>query len=107
MVIDAVSYMQAAFGLVLARPAAVAAVPGQRAGSAADRLVAPVVKRMVREIVLVDVRPDVAAGPRGERVELPDAASLVPLDRLGVGSGGRLLAPDAGDPGVRAGQRAV
>src|SRR4051794_23919722 len=105
MVIEAVSHVQAALGLVLSRPTAVAAVAGQGARGATDRLIAPVVQWMVREIVLVDVGPDVAVGPLRERVELPDAAHLVPLDRLGVRARGRLLAPDPRDPRIRAGER--
>ena len=51
--------------------------------------------------------PQVLLGPLDERVELPDPALVVPLDRLGVGPRRRLLAADAGDPGVDAAERAL
>ena len=53
------SHVQAALGLVLAGPAALSAVAWERAGGAANRLVAPVVEGMVGKIVLVDVTPQV------------------------------------------------
>src|SRR4051794_3113427 len=90
--------MDAALGLGAARPAALAAGAGEGAGRAADRGVALVVKRVVGKLVLMHVAPDVLLGPVHEWVELPDSAPLVALHVLGVGPGGRLLAPDAGDP---------
>src|SRR5215204_2555027 len=62
---------------------------------------------MVGEIVLVDVTPHLAVAPFRERIELPDTAGLVPFDLLSVRPGGRLLASDAGYPGLRALERAL
>src|SRR5215208_656156 len=62
---------------------------------------------MVGEIVQVDVTPHVAVGPFRQRIELPDAAGLVPFDLLSVRPGGRLLAPDAGYPRLRPLERAL
>ena len=66
--------MKAALGLVRARPAALA--PGARlgAGRAADRLIALIVQRVVRQVALVDPPPQILVGPVGERVVLPQAA---------------------------------
>ena len=66
------SDVQPALGLVGARPAALAAGAGLGAGRAADRLVALVVQRVVGQVALVDALPEVALGPVGERVVLPD-----------------------------------
>src|ERR671930_392451 len=44
---------------------------GRRAVRAADRRVAAVVQRVVGEVVVDDVAPDVGLGPVGERVGLP------------------------------------
>src|SRR3954453_18541909 len=101
------SDVQSAFGLVGARPAARAAVARLRARRAPDRGIAAVVQRVVGEVALVDPPPEVLLGPVDERVVLPHRALLVPLDRLGVRAGRRLLAADARDPGVRAGERAL
>ena len=90
-----------------ARPAALAAAAGLGARRAADRGVALVVQRVVGQVALVDARPEVALGPVGERVVLPHRALVVELDELRVGARGGLLAADAGDPRVGAGQRAL
>ena len=90
---------------VAARPAALAARAGRRARRAADRGVALVVQRVVRKVALVDPPPEVLLGPLDQRVELPHRALLVPLDGLGVGARRRLLAADARDPRVLAGER--
>src|SRR3954463_16274943 len=96
--------VQPALRLVGPRPAARAAVARLRARRAADRGVAAVVQRVVRQGALVGPPPQVLLGPVDERVVLPHRALLVPLDRLGVRAGRRLLAADARDPGVRAGE---
>src|SRR5919109_1420278 len=96
--------MDAAFQLVRPGPA-----PGAlflvgagrpRARNAADRAVAGVVERGVRNLVGHDVAPDVVLAPVGERLDLPDAVALGALDLPRVRPRGRLLAPDPGDPGV-------
>ena len=99
-------YVQAALRLVRAGPAALAAAAGLRARRAADRLVAGVVQRVVRQVALVDAPPQVLVAPEGERVVLPQPASLVALDQLGVRARRPLLAANARDPALGAGQRA-
>src|SRR4051794_34807411 len=101
------SDVQPALRLGQAGPAALP--PGARrgAGGAADRRVALVVQRVVGQVALEDAPPQVLLGPLDERVVLPDAAALVVLDGLRVRPGGGLLAADAGDPGIGAGQRAL
>src|SRR5215218_2203760 len=76
------SDVQPALGLGQAGPAALAAFAGLRAGRAADRRVALVVQRVVGQLALGDPLPEVLLGPVVERVELPDPALVVPLDRL-------------------------
>ena len=71
----------------------------------ADRLVAAVVQRVVRQPPLTDVRPAVVAAPVGERIRLPQLVRLVPAELRRVRARRRLIAADAGDPAVEAAQR--
>src|SRR3954454_17123784 len=63
-------HVKSALGLVGARPAARAAVARLRARGAADRRIALVVQRVVRQAAVEDARPDVLLGPERERVVL-------------------------------------
>src|SRR2546421_4718623 len=99
--------VEAALGLVQPRPAALAAGAGVRARRAADRLVAAVVQRVVGQVVLRDEAPHIPVAPVGERIELPQGVGLVPLELGGVRARGRLLAAQAGDPGVETAERAL
>src|SRR5882724_5773905 len=73
--------------------------PGAR--RAADRRVALVVERVVRDVVLAHVLPDLVLRPLGERVQLDDrAVVVVDLDLADVGAGSPLVAAEPGDPGV-------
>src|SRR6266487_1526369 len=96
--------VNATFELVRAGPAAGALLfvgrgrPG--AGNASDRAVAGLVQRVVRNLVDLDVGPDGLLVPVGERMELPDAVALRPLQLRRRRPAGRLVAPDPGDPGV-------
>src|SRR5918997_640328 len=63
--------VQTALELAGPRPASLAAVARLRARDAADRRVALVVQLVVREVVRVDVPPDVLLRPRGQRRDLP------------------------------------
>src|SRR5579885_3162091 len=96
--------VDAALELVRVGPAACALLLVRRrrprAGDAADRAVAGVVERVVRDLVDDDVRPDALLVPVGDRVELPDAVALRPLQLRRPGAARRLVAADAGDPGV-------
>src|SRR4051794_34778389 len=78
---------------------------GARARRAADRRVAAVVERVVGQLALAHVLPDLVLGPLGERVQLDDrAVVVVELDLPDVAARGPLVAPQARDPGVEAGQ---
>src|SRR6266508_3860062 len=89
------------------RPLVLAALDGTCARNAADRGVSLIVQRVVWNLVDVDVRLDALRVPVDERLHLPDAVALRPLDLLRVRARYRLLAADAGDPGVVARQRAL
>ena len=71
-----------------------------RARDAADRAIARVVQRVERDLVRLDVAPDLLLAPVRERLDLPDAVTIGALDLAGVGARRRLVAADAGDPGV-------
>src|SRR6267142_2552403 len=93
-----------ALELVGAGPAACALllVGRRRAGAwdAADRAVPGLVQRVERNLVDLDVGPDALLVPVGERVELPDPVALRPLQLRGRRAARRLVAANAGDPGV-------
>src|SRR5882757_270335 len=77
--------------------------PGAR--RAADRGVALVVERVVRKLVLLHVVPHVFLRPLGERVELHDRpVVVVDLDLADVAARRPLVAAQAGDPRVEAGE---
>src|SRR5436190_16959047 len=99
------SQVDAALGLVLSCPAAIAAFARLGAGGAPNRCITAVVERVVWEVVAVDVVPQVPLGPVRERVDLPDPALGVLLQLWRRSPGGRLLAADPSDPGVNVGQR--
>src|SRR5213080_4411872 len=96
--------MDAALELVGAGPAACALLlvgcGRAGAGDAADRPVAGLVQRVVRDLVDLDVGPDALLVPVGERVELPDVVAVRPLQLRGPDAARRLVAADPGDPGV-------
>src|SRR5689334_25129326 len=76
--------VDAALELVGAGPSACALLlvgrgrPG--AGNAADRPVPGLVQRVVGNLVDLDVGPDALLVPVGERMDLPDAVALRPLE---------------------------
>src|SRR4029453_18653581 len=96
--------MNAALELVGARPPAGALLLVEtgrpRTGDAADRTVPDLVQRVVGDVVRVDVAPHVLLGPVRQGLDLPDAVAIRTLDLPGVRARGRLLPPDARDPGV-------
>ena len=98
--------MQAALGAVAVGPAALAAGARQRGVRVADRGVAAIVQRVVGQPALADVRPAVVVAPVGERVRLPELVRGVPAELRRVRARRRLVAADAGDPGVEAAERA-
>src|SRR4029434_11009957 len=101
--------MNPALHLLLSIPSSAAFVrPGHHAASARDASdagVTVVVKRVVWQFVSHDVIPDLAARPGGQRIDLDQAVSRVPLDYADVGARRRLIAPERGDPGVVAFER--
>src|SRR5512133_3469063 len=103
--------MDAAFELVRPGPPSgtfvLAYEDGARAGNAADRRIARVVQRVVRNLVHVDVRLDALRVPVHDGLDLPDAVALRPLDALCICTRQRLLAADAGNPGVVRRERAL
>src|SRR5919199_3634210 len=103
--------VDAALELLRAGPAARALVLAGAdrpcAGNAADRRVAAVVQRVVRDLVDVDVGLHALRVPVDERLDLPDAVALRPLDALRVGTRERLLAADAGHPRVERRERTL
>src|SRR5918994_4263295 len=100
--------VQSALGLLEPGPAARPGVlaDGRLPGAvgAADRRVALVVQRVVGDVVLVDVGPDLLLRPIGEWVQLPEPEAPVPAElrrpsaRLGV------RAANAGDPQIDGGE---
>ncbi len=80
--------------------------PGAGIGArpAADRVVAAIVQRVVRDVVGRDVTPHVALGPVGQRVDLPQAVLAVPVELGRVGAIAGVLAAQPGHPGALAGQ---
>src|ERR1700686_871597 len=91
-----------AFELVRAGPAAGALLLARRgrpgARNAADRAVAGLVQRVEGDLVDLGVGPAPPLVPVGERVQLPDAVALRPLQLRGGRAARRLVAPDSGDP---------
>src|SRR4051812_29399162 len=71
------STVESTFRLLVLGPAAIPAARRHRAVRAPDRRVAAVVERVVRQLVAVDVRPDLRVGPVGQRVRLPEAVPFV------------------------------
>src|SRR6266566_5143496 len=96
--------VNAAFQFVRAGPAAGALLlvgrGRPRAGDAADRAVAGLVQRVVWNLVDLDVGPDALLVPVRQRVELPDPVAVRPLQLRRRRAARRLVAADAGDPGV-------
>src|SRR5438094_9346273 len=96
--------VNATFELVRAGPAAGALLLVGRgrsgAGNAADRAIARLVQRVVRNLVDLDVGPDALLVPVRERVKLPDAVAVRPLRLRSRRAARRLVAADAGDPAV-------
>ena len=100
--------MDSALGLRAAAPTSRARIfsnPHRRgAGNAADGLIPLIVKRIVGNVVLHDVTPQVLRRPAGQWVDLDQTKLRISLDDADVRARGRLLAPDACDPGAQARQ---
>src|SRR2546423_6968381 len=72
---------------------------------AADRGVAALVEWVVRQVALLDVVPATGVVPVGEGVRLPELVWLVPAPLRRGCARRRLVAAQAGDPGVEVGER--
>src|ERR1700751_3157826 len=92
------SFVDPALDFVGAGPPSLASRSWLGARRAADRGVAKVMQRVVGKVVLVDVSPQVLLRPVGQRVDLPDAPALVPLELGRVRARRRLLTADPRDP---------
>src|SRR6185369_3460231 len=94
--------VQTTFGLLKSAPTsrALAFVVLDRSGArhTADRRIALVVKRVVGNVVLVDVAPHVALGPSGQGIDLDQTKLRVTFDDLRVCSCRGLFATNRGDP---------
>src|SRR5438045_5823867 len=96
--------MDAALELVGAGPPARAlflvGTDRPRARDAADRPVAGVMQRVVRDLIDLNVGPNSLFVPVCQRMELPDTVALRPFQLRSPAPARRLIAPDARDPGV-------
>src|SRR5581483_5075926 len=101
--------MQAALDLVGAAPAAGARIfarlYGAGAVGAADARVAAVVQRVVGQLVLDDVCPDLRLAPARERVQLDHVELRVPLHERRLTARARLVTAQTGEIGVEMCQR--
>src|SRR2546425_936771 len=89
------------------RPLVLILLDGTRARNAPDRRIARIVQRVVRDLVHDYVRLQASGIPVHDRMDLPDAVPFRPLDPLRICTRERLLAPDAGNPGIVGSQRTL
>src|SRR5882724_9292789 len=89
-----------------ARTLVIAGLHGAGAGCAADAGETLVMQRVVRQSLAANVLPNFFFGPLEQRTDFVQAIFAVPGHGRGHGAAGRLAAPDAGDPGVPAGDGA-
>src|SRR5712671_7770754 len=98
------SAVQAAFGLGEGAPPSGAGRLSRpdlaRAGSAADARISALVQRVGGDAALPHARPDLGAGPGGERIHLDEPEIRIALHHAGPGALRGLVAADGGDPGV-------
>src|SRR5512134_3700977 len=96
--------MKPAFGFLAALPPPGARVvprhdrPG--AMRAADARIIVVMQWVVGNFINFDVRPHIGPRPADQWIDLHQLEGAIPLDRLGVRSGGRLVTSDARDPSI-------
>src|SRR3954465_2910928 len=60
------------------------------AGHASNRGIAPIVKRVVWDVVVLDVAPDLLFVPVGEGVQLPETEPLIPAELRRARPGARV-----------------
>ena len=100
--------MDSAFGFGFASPATGARVlPGFDrvcARPAADAGITVIVQGVIRQVIYLNVFPDLFACPRRQRIEFCHLVGVIPFDKGSVGAEGGLVAADAGDPGFITGK---
>src|SRR5262249_16308301 len=67
---------------------------------AADAWIITVMQCIIGNFVDPNVGPDILPSPLRERIDLDQLKFLIPFDQLCIGSRGRLIPPDPGDPCV-------
>ena len=75
---------------------------GACTGFATDTGVASIMQLVIRDMMLLDIVPDLLLRPRDERIDLDELVYLVPLHDLHVLAGDTLLTSQATDPGIEA-----
>lgn len=69
---------------------------------ASDAGVVLIVKWIVRNLMGMEIAPDLLVGPIGDGVDLDQPELCIPFNLAGTGASGGLLATDAADPGGHA-----
>jgi hypothetical protein len=96
--------MKPAFNFVGPRPASGSRIfPGtDRAGArlATDARILPVMQRIVRNLMIMNISPDLFGVPESQGIQLEQPKPLIPLHHLRMGTGGGLFTPDSGDPSL-------
>ena len=100
--------MNSTFGFGIAGPAARTRVlprfDGFRAGPAADAWITVIMQRVIGQVVRLDMLPYLVTRPLSQRIELDHLVGIIPFDKFCICPECRLVATDAGDPGVVVGE---
>src|SRR5690625_280106 len=100
--------MDATLKLVASSPSAVTFIfpvtDRTGAGNTADARVAFILKRVVGEVVVTDIVPDLFTAPGSHRIDFHRLGCRVIFNDLYIFSSRRLMATDAGDPRFFIGQ---
>ncbi|MNN79812.1 hypothetical protein D3C81_1964880 [compost metagenome] len=67
---------------------------------AADTREIAVMQRVIYDIVLTDIVPDILGRPAGDRIELDETELIVVFDFFGICTGWRLIPADSCNPGI-------
>ena len=57
------------------------------------------VERIVRDVIRINIRPNLLPGPRSQGIDFHQLKSLIPFYEPSIRSCGRLIASNARDPG--------
>src|SRR6266850_2529385 len=103
------SFMNSTFALNSSAPTARAwhltNLHRRRTRHATDRRIALIMKRVIGHVVLCNVVPDITRRPRGQRIDLDETKSLIPLDKTRARARRRLITANGGNPGAHPLQR--